>query len=400
MHIWHTLRHPPQINDPQQQYQANLLHIILWGSLILELVRSTIFLFIPGINHTMSLVATLATTLITASIFYLLYQKYIKLASFLFLVTIWLLLTIIIIFAGGSSSAIFLTYIELIIVAGFLFNGRTAFLSAILITLTGAILYLLQNQGIINPNDNINTNRLLSFATISHNFFITAILIWLNQNHFQQALLLSQQQEKALLANNNELKQIRQTMAQEIAERTRNAEEARRTAENARQLMSNQVWLAEGQATLNEHLRHQQNPQQLAINLITFICQYIGIEIGALYIFENDLLHFYAGYAYPLDSPPPIPLGSGIIGQVGQTHKPIALTELTPDNLTLISGLGQTHLPHLTTNPILYNQQLIGVITLGHQTPLSNYDYTFLKYSLDTIALAFRQTPANRKQQP
>lgn len=379
----HYQRMSPPVfpGDAEKTRMSRLLNVMLWGTLLMELIRSFMFLFTPGVQILFSLLGTVSNVLILLFIRWLLQRGYVRVASIFFVALIWLVLTVAIIFFGGSTSAIFFVYIELIVAAALLLGGRGVFTVTTMSIASGFGLYLLEQNGIITPISTLD-NIALFLATTSHAFIVTASLLYLNHRNYSSALQTAWRNERALAVSNAELNGLRASLEEQVTERTQRAE-------TANMALAEQIWLVTGQSKLNDALRGEQHVDTLAGNALRAICLYVEAPVGAMYERHADVLELVGGYAYAPSTPLSFQLGEGLVGQVARQKRPLSLYPIADALLPLTSGLGERQPDFVMALPVLYENQLLGVLEIGHWQSLTERQVAFLETVLESIGIAW-----------
>lgn len=153
------------------------------------------------------------------------------------------------------------------------------------------------------------------------------------------------------------------------------------------------IWLNEGMAKFIEILKYQViKIKDLAYKIISQIVEYINAHEGGFFILveENnerflDLLAAYAMHKEKLLTRR-IDLGVGFVGRVALEKKTLFLTEI-PDSYTKIStALGQGKPKSIVVLPLIFNDDIIGVIELSSFEVLSDLQLTFLERISENIS--------------
>ena len=95
--------------------------------------------------------------------------------------------------------------------------------------------------------------------------------------------------------------------------------------------LAKQNALITGQAQLAELLRGNQDMGELSRKALSFLCEHLGYQVGALYLSdESGVLKLAGSYALhgALDSPGEISPGQGLVGQAALTKKDITVSEV------------------------------------------------------------------------
>lgn len=130
--------------------------------------------------------------------------------------------------------------------------------------------------------------------------------------------------------------------------------------------LSDREWLQTGIAELNEKIRGELAVKQLTENIIQFVAEYSGCQTGAIYLNENNTLHFHHGYAYvPQENKMQVRIGEGITGQALAGRKPILIENIQPGALHLQVAEGTILPGHIIAFPIYFENRIKGVIELA-----------------------------------
>jgi len=152
-----------------------------------------------------------------------------------------------------------------------------------------------------------------------------------------------------------------------------------------------QDWLKTGLNELGTKISGEKKIRDLCDELVSFLCHYMDAQIGLLYTLENDnLLHLAASFAYSGDQAMqrPVAIGEGLIGQVAKERKKLAFYSPSNDLPFIIIGQEQVHLQYFILLPIIFENNLSGVIELGSFRPLDEQKQKFLETSIENIAVA------------
>lgn len=149
-------------------------------------------------------------------------------------------------------------------------------------------------------------------------------------------------------------------------------------------------WLQVGQLELDDQLRGDQSLDELSKRIINYLASYLEVQVGALYIYDNDFLQFRAGYACTSGKAPAdrFALGEGIVGQAALEKKTIIMDEVPDDYMQVSSGLGGKKPLHIVVVPFTYNDSVKAVLELGTFTGLTDLQVSFLENVGEKLAVA------------
>ena len=175
------------------------------------------------------------------------------------------------------------------------------------------------------------------------------------------------------------------------------AEKAHYAMEMANQTLAAQMWQTTGQALLNEKMRGEQDVSTLANNVIQQLCKYLNVDNGAIYILEDDILRLTGTYAYRRKSlVQQYLVGEGKVGQA-VVEKEIIIKEFPEDYIALSLRQGKPLPRYNLFAPVVYNQQVSGVVTLESMTAFTPAQMGFLEKALESVAIAFMTSQARTR---
>jgi CheY-like chemotaxis protein/CHASE3 domain sensor protein len=156
-------------------------------------------------------------------------------------------------------------------------------------------------------------------------------------------------------------------------------------------------WLKLGLSRLTELCQGEVGFEKLLDDSISEICSYIGAEVGAFYVLENQaepLLKLASSYAYTrrknLSSQ--FKKGEGLVGQSLQEMKQILVNNLPDDYIRVTSGLGQCTPTQICVTPIIFEGRISGVIEIGKIDKLTDLQLDYLSKLAPSLALTMEVT--------
>jgi CHASE3 domain sensor protein/putative methionine-R-sulfoxide reductase with GAF domain len=168
----------------------------------------------------------------------------------------------------------------------------------------------------------------------------------------------------------------------------------------AQQESNDKNWLLTGSFELNEKIRGEQSEAELAQSIISQLCAYLGMQIGAIYLYESSLLRLAGSYAYNFrkQNITAFKLGEGLVGQAAIERKPIIFTEVPSDYTRIASGIGNIVPKNLMVLPMLYDNELKGVVEIGSAKEFSTLQIEFLQNVMESIAIVVSAAQSRTRQ--
>lgn len=151
-----------------------------------------------------------------------------------------------------------------------------------------------------------------------------------------------------------------------------------------------QNWLKDGLNRLGVELSGDQTLEQIAEKAISSIGRNIDAGRGVIYLLneKTEKLHLVSSFAFTerdtvsnIYAP-----GEGVVGQVALEKKPILLRTAGREDALVATGTHQSKPVNIYTYPILYEDNLLGVIELSTLLPLTEIQQTFLVQTNQPVA--------------
>ena len=153
-------------------------------------------------------------------------------------------------------------------------------------------------------------------------------------------------------------------------------------------------WYNAGQSNLYDAMREEQEISSMADNVLIQLCKHLNFPVGTLFILKKDVLARVGKYACPADSQrsDQFKLGEGLVGQAALEKRVIIVHDIHPDSIMISSGLGYAPPVGLLISPLIYNEQVIGVLEFGLLTNEIDKELSFLESVTESIAISFSTT--------
>ncbi|MCK5877293.1 MAG: GAF domain-containing protein [Candidatus Marithrix sp.] len=170
------------------------------------------------------------------------------------------------------------------------------------------------------------------------------------------------------------------------------------TEQNAKQ-----DWLKTGQTKLNEQMSGTQEIEELAHNIITFLCTYLeNVQVGAFYLVAaTEHLKLIATYAYTKRKKlaNEFEFGEGLIGQAALEKQCIVITQAPEDYIQVQSGIGESVPRNILVIPFFYEDELNGVIEIASLQEISDIQLEFIEQVMPHIGIAMNTAQSRTKLQ-
>ncbi len=146
-----------------------------------------------------------------------------------------------------------------------------------------------------------------------------------------------------------------------------------------------QRWLKSNLADLSQQLQGQRSLESLAHRVLTYVAPLVEAQQGDLYVLDSDSepprLKLLSSYAYQERKhlANEFELGEGLVGQCALEQQRIVLTQVPGDYIRIRSGLGDAPPVTIVVLPLLFEQEVMGVLELAALQPFDPLQITFLE---------------------
>ncbi len=183
-----------------------------------------------------------------------------------------------------------------------------------------------------------------------------------------------------------------------------------------------QGWLQTNLARIAGLMQGQRDLAVVAELIMEELIPLVGGQHGAFFLTDSSegdtRLRLIAGYALPRwvgqqgagqphsgqphsgqhsGTPGQVLLGETLIGQVAKTRKPIVLNEVPAGYARISSAIGESRPVNLMIVPVLFQDQVLGVIEAGSLWPFTQAHRDFLEQLMETIGVNVNTMIANAR---
>ena len=164
-----------------------------------------------------------------------------------------------------------------------------------------------------------------------------------------------------------------------------------------------QGWLQSNLARIAGQMQGHRDLRVVAELIMDDLVPLVGAQHGTFFLAESNggetRLRLIAGYGLRADieAPSQFRLGQSLIGQVARTRKPIVVTDLPADYLKISSGLGEAAPVNLIVLPIVFEDQVLGVIEAGSFSRFTQLHQDFMEQLMETIGVNVNTIIANSR---
>jgi signal transduction histidine kinase/HAMP domain-containing protein/CheY-like chemotaxis protein len=193
----------------------------------------------------------------------------------------------------------------------------------------------------------------------------------------------------------------------EVAELKDNINQMIANLRETTQINVEQDWLKTNLARMGGMLQGQADLGQVTRLIMSELTPLVTSQHGAFFLVEGEEepdLRLVASYGRVsgVDGSAFIDrdrfaLGEGLIGQAAVEAKPILVEDVPEDYITVASGLGEAAPRNIIVLPVVFEEQVLGVIELASLQAVSEINRAFLEQITETIGVVLNTIRANMR---
>jgi signal transduction histidine kinase/CheY-like chemotaxis protein/HAMP domain-containing protein len=169
------------------------------------------------------------------------------------------------------------------------------------------------------------------------------------------------------------------------------------------QASQDQDWLKTNLASIGSMLQGHRDLEVVAELIMEELAPLLGALHGTFFLTEDwsgeQRLRLIAGYGLRADKDAPIQyrIGQSLIGQVAKSKRPIIVDEVPSGYIKISSGLGEASPSNLAIMPILFEDQVLGVVELASFSKFTPIQVDFLEQLAETLGISVNAIIANSR---
>jgi hypothetical protein len=237
--------------DEDKTRVARLLNAVLWAFLVVMLAYGISTLMFPNPREALSFVGIVIAVDLIA--FLLMRRGHVRIASIVFLSTVWLLLTLVALAFGGIDGTAVFGYVVIVVMAGLLLGGRGGFLFAVLSVAAGLALVWAGSNGFLPPPLGPNP-PLARWAAMSLYVLMTAAFLFIANRSLNEALGEARRYADELEGQRGRLEEMVEERTQHLDMRARYMEATAKVARDAASVLNLEELLSRVVTLLSERV--------------------------------------------------------------------------------------------------------------------------------------------------
>ncbi|MEV7964819.1 HAMP domain-containing protein [Sphaerisporangium sp. NPDC088356] len=163
-----------------------------------------------------------------------------------------------------------------------------------------------------------------------------------------------------------------------------------------------QDWLKSNLARVSRLMQGHRDLMEVAKLIMIELTPLVSARYGAFYMVpspHDNELRLIAGYGVRPGRNPrqSFAFGQGIVGQAAAEGRPIVLEDVPADYLTIDSGLSRSTPAQIVVLPVLFEDQVLGVLELASFSRFGEVHLAFLNQLVETIGVTMNTIIANSR---
>jgi signal transduction histidine kinase/CheY-like chemotaxis protein/HAMP domain-containing protein len=189
----------------------------------------------------------------------------------------------------------------------------------------------------------------------------------------------------------------------EVAELKDNINAMVKSLRETVQASQEQDWLKTNLASIGSMLQGHRDLEVVAELIMEELAPLLGAQHGTFFLSEESgdetRLRLVAGYGLRADKDAPIQyrIGQSLIGQVAKSKRTVVVDEIPQGYIRISSGLGEAPPANLAVIPLMFEDQVLGVMELASFTKFSRVQVDFLEQLTETLGVSVNAIIANAR---
>ena len=188
----------------------------------------------------------------------------------------------------------------------------------------------------------------------------------------------------------------------EVAELKDNINQMIANLRSTTEINAQQDWLKSNLARIGSRLQGQRDLQAVTQMIMSEVTPVIRAQHGAFFLAETGedetlVLRRAAGYGAAGSRDDVFRFGEGLVGQAATEKRPIRVPNVPAKYLQMRSGLGAAPAADLFILPVLFEEQVLGVIELASFEHFDEVHTGFLEQLVETIGVVLQTITANMR---
>ncbi|PAX58407.1 response regulator [Brunnivagina elsteri] len=254
-----------------------------------------------------------------------------------------------------------------------------------------------ENQLLLQLSNNVKAAVRLTLSTIVYgillSFILLAVIGYILTRNISKPLSRFSQIASALGKGDLSVSLPTSDRKDEIGLLTRTFNQMIANLRDTIEKNDRQNWLQSNLAEFSQRLQGSRDLETVTRLIISYLTPLVGASQGAFFVInvrgDEPVLKLVSGYAYKghKNLANEFKLGEGLVGQCALEKQRILLTQVPSDYIRISSGLGEATPLNILVLPILFEEQVTGIIELASFQIFQEVHLDFLELVTETIGI-------------
>ncbi len=171
------------------------------------------------------------------------------------------------------------------------------------------------------------------------------------------------------------------------------------TLKNMMDSINKQNWINQAQSGVNASVRDVENLNELSRLIVDYLCRYLNMPLGTIYLKRDDGYRLMAGYGVASETLRNdfFERGEGIIGEVARSKEIALLEDLPKGYLKLKTGFGETSPASVVVVPCVFDEEVVAIMEIGSLTTFDQDTKDFFTVISSLVAAEIHTADINGK---
>lgn len=162
-------------------------------------------------------------------------------------------------------------------------------------------------------------------------------------------------------------------------------------------------WISTGQNQLSEIMRRDQHPGHLSRDIICFLVEYTGADLGAVFLHDDGtgMLNLSGTCAWngAGQGRQKFRIGEGLVGQAAADRKAVMVSGIDEPDVRIVSSMIEAAPSSIFVMPLVLENKVVGVLEIAGLSPFEQSKVDFIELVAEAVALTLASAVNRQKIQ-
>lgn len=148
-------------------------------------------------------------------------------------------------------------------------------------------------------------------------------------------------------------------------------------------------WMKRGKEGLDDRLRGETDLKSLGTKFISYIVDHMEGQLGAFYLYRDEMLELVASHAFTDRSGNfnRLRLGEGLVGQAALEQRMVIFANVKEAAPEYNFGVDQQSPRYFLVAPLIFEREIVGAFLIGSFSPFTALQRRFVEDNLENVAI-------------